>query len=116
MTYDEFREKLEAWWLATDAREVARKNSQGALLALMDFYEALEPDERALADQVFAEWIGSGNDRKRFDALAMVDRFRILAASAQLRIAEAEIATRQDHEAPYELAKVRRVLDRLTNG
>jgi hypothetical protein len=94
----------------TDAREVGRKNSQGALLEFMQLYESLEPDERFLADQVIADWIESENDRKRFDALAMVDRFRIRAAIGQLRRAEAELASSGDHTASYELAKVRRIL------
>lgn len=113
MTLSEFRENLEAWWAETDAREVARKNSHGALLAFMDLYERLNPDERGFADRVIAEWVASENERKRFDALAMVDRFRIRAATAQLRTAEAELAERKDHEAPYELAKVRRILERV---
>jgi hypothetical protein len=113
MTLNEFRESLEAWWLETDAREVARKNSQGALLAFIDLYERLDSDERELADRIIAEWVASGNERKRFDALAMVDHFRIRAATAQLKTAEAELAERKDPEAPYELAKVRRILVRV---
>ena len=113
MTLDEFREDLEAWWGETEAREVSRKNSHGALLAFMDLYERLDPNERELADQVIAEWVASENERKRFDALAMVDHFRIRAASAQLRRVEAELVARTDHEAPYELAKVRRILERV---
>jgi hypothetical protein len=110
MTLTEIQEKLEAWWAETDSREMARKNSQGALLELVQLYETLEPEERDLADQVIATWIRSENDRKRFDALAMADRFRIRAAVPQLQKAEAEFAASKDHAAPYELAKVRRIL------
>ena len=110
MTLAESREKLEAWWAERDAREVADKTSQGALLEFMRLYETLEPDDRGHADQVIVDWIQSENERKRFDALAMVDRFRIRAAVGQLRREETELAASKDHTAPYELAKVRRIL------
>jgi hypothetical protein len=110
---DEFRRQFETWWAGTDAREVARKNSQGALLELMTFYEKLDGADRIMADQVLGEWVTSDNDRKRFDALAMVDQFRIRSAVPQLRALESAIAKRSGHEAPYELAKVRRILERL---
>jgi|SRR6187402_1751711 len=113
MMLNEYRKNLEEWWAETDAREVARKNSQGALVAFMDLYERLTPGERELADQVIAEWVASEDQRKRFDALAMVDHFRIRAATAQLRTAEAELIERRDYEAPYELAKIRRILKRI---
>jgi hypothetical protein len=113
MTYDEFRDQMNTWWTETDAREIARKNSQGALLDLIAHYEQLDARDRSFADRVLSEWIGSTNERKRFDALAMIDRFRIRSALAPLRLLASEIETRKDHEAPYELAKVRRILDRL---
>ena len=113
MTLHELRKNLEAWWSETDAQAVARKDSNGALLAFRELYERLGPEERGVADQVIAEWIASENERKRFDALAMVDHFRIHAATAQLRKAIAELLERTDHEAPYELARVRRILERV---
>jgi hypothetical protein len=113
MTYEEFREQLDDWWQQTDAREVAAKNSQGALLDLMVLYERLDPQEQGLADQVLGEWIASPNQRKRFDALAMVDHFRIRSAVASLRSHAQEVEKRTDHEAPYELAKIARILSRL---
>ena len=94
-------------------REMARKNSQGALMELMDLYERFEAEERELADKVIAEWIRSDNKRKRFDALALVDPFGIRAAIGELRSEEVELVGRTDPEAPYELAKVRRILERL---
>ena len=110
MTLTEFREQLEEWWAVTDEREMARKNSQGALLEFMRLYETLEADDRGLADHVIADWIGSENERKRFDALAMVDQFRIRATVPQLKRAEIELAASETPAAPYELAKVRRIL------
>jgi hypothetical protein len=115
VTLDEFRQKMESWWQETDARELALKNSQGALLELMALYKGLNSAEQTLADRVFAEWLASGNNRKKFDALAAIDQFQIRSAVPQLRILESEITKRQDHEAPYELAKVRRMLERLSS-
>jgi hypothetical protein len=104
---------MDTWWAKTNAREVARKNSQGALLDLFTIYESLDQEERVLANQVLSEWIASTDDSKRFDALAMVDHFSIRSAINSLRSLAAAIQKREDHEAPYELAKVKRILDRL---
>jgi hypothetical protein len=113
MTYDDFRDQLNTWWAETDAREIAGKSSQGASLDLIAHYQRLDEQDRRFADRVLSEWIESTNERKRFDALAMVDHFRIRSASAPLRLLASETAMRTYHEAPYEVAKVRRILDRL---
>lgn len=113
MTLDEFREQFETWWANTDAQEMARKNSQGALLDLMALYERFDNAERPMADQVLSEWVASDNERKRFDAIAMIDRFRIRSAVPNLKALEASVEKRVDHEAPHELAKLKMVLDGL---
>jgi hypothetical protein len=115
VTLDEFRQEMESWWADTDARELARKRSQGVLFDLIAKYESFDSRDRSLADQVVCEWTTSTDDRKRFDALAMIDHFHIRSAIPQLRALESEIAKKRDHEAPYELAKVRRILERLVD-
>jgi hypothetical protein len=92
---------------------MARKNSHGALLALTSLYETFATTERVLADQVFCEWITSGNTRMRFDALAMVDRFYIVLAVPFLRTLEAALAPVSGPEAEYELSRVRQILGSL---
>lgn len=101
-------------WADLDRKALASKNSQGALIDLMRLYAGFSPEERAMADQVLADWVESPDARKRFDALALVDRFAIDAALPGLRRLEADLERRKDHEAPFELAKVRRILQRLS--
>lgn len=113
MSLEAFRARLDAWWTDTDARETKRKNSQGALLTFMELYQSLDADKRGWADHIIVEWLDSQNERRRFDALAMVDHFRIRAAIKQLRSHESVLAASKDHQAPYELAKIRRILVRL---
>ncbi len=116
MTPEECRRELNRRWAELDHGAMARKNSPGALFELMKLYERLDADERTMADQTITEWIQSPNVRKRFDALALVDRFRIQAAVPQLKALEMELEDRTDPEAPYELTKVRRILERLQSS
>ncbi len=113
MKLDEFRKKMEFWWEETDKHETVRKNSQGTLLELMGLYERFDEVERVMANRILCEWIESDNNRKRFDALAIIDKYKIRSAIPKLRDFESKIANRPDYEAPYELAKVRRILERL---
>jgi len=109
----EFRRELERRWAELDSEAMSRKDSSGALFEFMKLYERLNAQERRLADQAIAEWIQSTNVRKQFDALALVDRFRIQAAAHQIMVLEAQLESRTGPEARYELAKVRRILERL---
>jgi hypothetical protein len=110
MNLSEFRDRFEKYWTALDRDAVSRKDSHGVVFDLFEFYSQLDSDERALADQVLVEWIDADDARKRFDALALVDRFRVSAAVPKLRELDARLQQRTDPEAPYELAKVRRIL------
>lgn len=116
MRLTEFRRELDRQWEALDREAMRHKNSPGALAELFNLYERLDAHERTMADQVISDWIQSTNGRKRFDALALVDRFRIQAATFRLARLETELQVRVDPEAPYELAKVRRILERLQGG
>jgi len=111
----EFRRELDRKWTELDNEAMVQKNSTGALCELIKLYERLDGGDRILADEAITEWIQSTNARKRFDALALVDQFRIQAAIPQLEAAETKLQRRTDPEAPYELAKVKRILERLRN-
>lgn len=113
MNFTEFRDRFEKYWSDLDRDAAARKDSHSAVFELFDFYTKLDKDERAMADRVIAEWVGSPDPRRRFDALALADQFRIAATVPNLQALEAELQERTDPEAPYELAKVRRILSRI---
>ena len=109
----EFRDQINRWWAETDAEQIAKKHSHAALLKLIALYEGLSHTDRMLADQVLIEWVTSENNRKRFDALAMVERFKIAEAIPALRKLESTLAEAPGAEATHELVRVREVLLRL---
>jgi hypothetical protein len=77
------------------------------------WYRALDPTERSLADQVLGEWVLNGTSGQQFDALAIVQEFRIRSAEPALH----QLAAKLDHppgpEAKYLGKKVQGVIDAL---
>jgi hypothetical protein len=110
MNGDAFRVEFDKWWHATNDRELAAKNSHGALLQLIKVYEGLTDSERLLLDQLFCEWIESGDEFKRFDALAMVDRFGIRSCMSALQHYQHRLRKATAPDTPYEVAKVEKIL------
>jgi len=76
-------------------------------------YRALGDAERNVVDDLLAEQVISSDENVRFDALATVREFRIRSALPALRV----LAQRLEHEAstgaPYEWAKVNRLIGHL---
>jgi hypothetical protein len=96
----------------TDAEREATvlKESYLELERLLGFYQKLDPAERSMADQVIAEWVLSGDENLRFDALALVDEFRIRAAMPALGALSTRLASSAAPSAPYERQNVDRIL------
>jgi hypothetical protein len=113
MMLDEFRREMEAWWNVTDAKALAEKDSQQATLALITRFRGLPPDEGLLADEIIAEWVLSTEERKRFDALAVISMFGLRSAIPNLHVLQSQLARSDDAGAPFELKKVQRILDAL---
>src|SRR5215208_6021757 len=80
MTLDEFRGEMDAYRqdVAKQGREL--KDSQYALERLEALYRKFDAEERAMADQVIAEWILSNNEGARFDGRALARRLNIKSA------------------------------------
>lgn len=106
---------MEQWWFECDSEALTMKDSQAATIAFIKLYEQISPEERTMADQLIGEWARSDQDRRRFDALAVIDHCRVRAAAPQLRALEADLRARVDPRAPFELKKVSRILRRLEN-
>ena len=92
------------------------KDSYLALERLLRFYQKLDPAEQRMADQVIAEWVLSGDENVRFDALALVDQFRIGAAMSALGTLSTRLASSASPSAPYEHQKVARILLELAQA
>lgn len=107
-----------AAWLRMSAavshEAIANKQSQDALAQLASRYRLLSPDDRAVVDGLLAEQVRSSDENVRFDALALVNEFKIQSAASALR-SLADWLEHQDHPgAPYEWAKVNRILASVT--
>jgi len=67
-----------------------------------------------MADQVLTEWVLSKDEGVRFDALALIDDFKILKAIPALQKLATRLVSSSAPSAPYELQKVDRVIGDLT--
>lgn len=113
MTDSDVRALLNAEWIRIDQEAEARKDSHSAVFELARLYRSLSREERFVADQVLIEWALSGDEKKQFDALAMIDEFSISSAIPALNRLAARFKQAKGPSAPYDLAKVNRILDRL---
>jgi hypothetical protein len=101
--------------VAISNNAIASKQSQDALAQLESHYRLLTVEERVIVDQLLAEQVRSDDENVRFDALALVDNFKIGSAAPALR-GLADWLERQGHPgAPYEWAKVNRILANVTS-
>ena len=79
-------------------------------------YQRFDIEERTMANQVLAEWILSDDEDLRFDALSLINDFKIVSAIPALR----ELATRLESTntpgAPFERMKVQRIIRNLAEG
>lgn len=115
MATDDFRRRMEAWWSDCDSDAMARKESQSVTLKLIKIFGQMEPEDRTIADLVVGEWACSDEERKRFDALAVIAHFRIRTTIPQLRMLEGRLLCRAGPVAASELEKVRTILASLEN-
>lgn len=116
MKLDEFVSEMNDFWNRVDRESIERNESHGAVMELMKLYRRFDKDEQAMANQVIIEWLRYMEPRKQFDALALVDEFLIVDALPTLRELQSEAEERKDYEAPYEWARLNRVVGRLTEA
>ena len=110
MSATKARDSWEEFWRKVDRDYKDAKDSQGALSALFERYRHLQPDERSAIDELLGEKLASSEENVRFDALALVGEFNIRSAAPQLRSLAARLTTERKPGAPFELAKVTRIL------
>jgi hypothetical protein len=116
MNVDAMRRALAEFRSAADERGAELKDSQCALEELSRLYKRLDDAELALANAVIAEWVASDDERLRFDALALIDRYAIGSAARSLEGLAVHLGVMKTPGAPYELQKVERLLKRLRNA
>jgi hypothetical protein len=114
MTLHEFRDKVDRFWASADREAREQKDSYLALDRLHSVYRRLDAGERELADQVLAEWLLSDDEARRFDAIALIREFGIVAAVPNLRRLSKKLMQNKDPGAPFEREKVEDLLAELS--
>jgi hypothetical protein len=100
-------------WEETDRRHREARDSQGAILELFERYSRLTTQERRNANAVIFEALQEGSDTQRYDALAIINEFRVREALPYLRELAARLQLDDSASAPFELAKVQRFISKL---
>jgi cysteinyl-tRNA synthetase len=106
----EFRDQMATYRRTADQEGRTLKDSYLALERLHSLYRSLDTDERTMANQVLEEWVLSDDENVRFDALALIDDFKISAATSALQALADRLALSSKRGASYELQKVYRIL------
>lgn len=100
-------------WSEVSRRHIAAKDSQGAITELFKLYAELDPDERKAANEDLFEAIRAGDDLERYDALAITNKFELADAMPCLRELAIRLQLNDSPGAPFELAKVQRLIKKL---
>lgn len=100
-------------WAEIDRRHQDAKDSQGAIVELFQRYAELPPEDRNHANKVLFEALQEGTETQRYDALAIINEFRVTEAIPHLRELAARLQMDDSPGAPFELAKVQRFISKL---
>lgn len=113
-------EAIRSEWTALserlDAEARAMKEAQAAVIELSQRYALLDGEARPVVDELLSEWALSDDENQRFKALALVSDHRIVSALPALRELLVKLQDSPTPGAPYEQAKIRRIMARLENG
>jgi YD repeat-containing protein len=101
---------------AVDIEQVAAKDSQGALPRLFEKYRSLSAPEREIVDELISLDAASSDETRRFYAVALIAEFRIVSAVPALRALANRLESDPGPGAPFEWAKVNRVIGELLAG
>lgn len=112
----EVRRRWLAIWRDADVRYREMKASNEALLELYERYAELAPADRDEVDRLLAETLLSHDENLQFDALALIEEFRIASALPELRALAKRLPRSNSPGAPYHLAKVQRIIDLLARS
>lgn len=116
MTLERVRQQLESLRSSAEYEGHLQKEAEPPLHRMRAAYAVMAADERPSADAVIVEWLASDDENLRFDAIALIDEFRIVAAGAGLRRLRTRLLSSVSPGAPFEVEKVDRVLRGLTAG
>jgi hypothetical protein len=114
MALEEFRNEMNSYRRAVEDEAFKSKDSYLALERLHRLYKKFDASEREMADQVLAEWVLSGDENTRFDAMALIGDFKIERTIPALKELAGRLTSSRAPGAPYE--KIERLLSELNSG
>lgn len=104
-----FRGQMNAFRKGVDEYAYSQKCSQAVLEALELYYENLTVEEKSLASYVIEEWLLSENESERFDALFLIERFKLRDLAASMHLLEDRLVGSRFPGAPFELDRLRAI-------
>ena len=93
-----------------------RKAAEESLAELSEAYTSYSREERAVVDEVLAEWVDSDDLGRRFDALALISEHRIASALPAVRRLARKLALAKEPWAQDERDRVVQVVRELTTS
>lgn len=116
MNFDDFRSEMASYRQSAEAEAASLKDSYLVLDRLHRLYRKFDTQERVFADRVLAEWALSDDDGVRFDALSLINDLKIKSAVSALQELANRLASSTAPGAPYELNKIRRIVENLARA
>ena len=116
MTLSQMRQALDSWWQRTNRASLAAKDSMATLWELDRLYRSFDPQERFLADQVFADWLNAADQGKQWDARVMIGRHQIRSAIPRLEEYIRELIRKDDPQSRAVAEDAQRTLDELIDS
>jgi len=94
---------------------VPAKNAQEVTITLSRTFASLTTDQRVELEPLLREWLRSDDESDRFDAIAIVRDNDVTSMIPDLRELQDRLEDSTEVGAPYEWAKVNRVLGHLVS-
>jgi hypothetical protein len=113
MTLEEFRVEMDASWRAAREEATASKDPFIAIEQLHALYRKFSADERHKADQVIAEWALESDEIRRWDALALIDDLKLVAAIPALRALARRLAQAAKPDEAFWVGRASQLADSL---
>jgi len=90
------------------------KDPQVVARRLAGFYRGLAPSDQSHAIGVLRDWLLSEDEARRWDAQSLIDDMSLVEAVPALRELADRLESSDSPGAPYEWAKVNRLIGQLT--
>ncbi|MDP2329753.1 MAG: hypothetical protein Q8M19_03530 [Reyranella sp.] len=113
MTLEEFRAEMDASWQSAKEEAGSFKDPYIVLERLRALYARFDSGERAMADQVIAEWALEGDEDRRSYALTLIEDLRIGRAVPSLRALAERLTHSAELGASFWVKRATKIVDDL---